>query len=362
MIEKISAQLEAITILGVSGIDISLVVGLTILAYVISTLLAKVIQEIIQGYFKTFHLSSNSNQLNEISLLTPLNISLFGWIFVLTCSLLNIGSTNINTLVTVAKVTTYFGLAWAGWRFSDVFHLVLMEKAAKTKTKYDDLIAPLITKSIKVIIVVIGVLSIAEILSLPLASLIAGLGIGGIAIAMAAKDSIANVFGSIKVISERPFNIGDWIKMEGVEGNIESLGFWSTRVRTFYNSIVTIPNSMLLAATVDNLGARKYRRYSTKLGIKYDTDPTKIDAFCEGIRKIIQTQPHMHHENFHVYFNDFADSSLQIMLYCFFEVPDWSSELHARHALLLKIVTLAKKLKVEFAYPSQSLYLETPIK
>ena len=106
--------------------------------------------------------------------------------------------------ITVAKVLSYFGIILGGLRVADMIQVFLVGKAEKTVTKYDDLLAPLIGRTVKIIIVIVGVLSIAEILSLPLASLLTGLGIGGIAIAMAAKDTIANIFGSVTVVSDRP--------------------------------------------------------------------------------------------------------------------------------------------------------------
>ena len=141
------------------------------------------------------------------------------------------------------------------------------------------------------IVFILILFSVAELLELPLTSLIAGLGIGGLAVAMAAKETIENLFGSVTVICDRPFDIGDWIKMSDVEGTVETMGFRSTRVRTFYGSLVTIPNSKMLKANVDNLGKRPSRRYVTKLGVVYATPPDKIDAFCEAIRTLILTQP-----------------------------------------------------------------------
>ena len=143
-----------------------------------------------------------------------------------------------------------------------------------------------------------------------------------------------------------------------VEGTVEELGFRSTRIRTFYNSLVTMPNAELVRATVDNYGRRKYRRYKADLGIAYDTPPEKIDAFCEGIRELIRQHPYTRTDYYQVSFTGYAESSLTIMLYVFFEAPDWSVEMRERHRLLNDILRLAHKLGVEFAYPTQTLYLK----
>ena len=250
---------------------------------------------------------------------------------------------------------------WVGWKISDLVEFLIHFKASKTVTKFDDLLAPLVCRTLKTVFVIIGLLSISEILKLPLASLLAGLGIGGIAIAMAAKDTIANIFGSVTVLVDRPFNIGDWIKVDGIEGTVTHLGFRSTRIRTFYDSIVTVPNSILLTAVVDNFGERSYRRYKCHLDVVYDTSSENINIFCQRIRGIIGDHPHMSLEKSHVYMTDFGPSSLKVLVYTFFRVSDWSAELQAKHEFNLSIKSVASELGISFAYPSHSVYLEKSV-
>jgi MscS family membrane protein len=136
------------------------------------------------------------------------------------------------------------------------------------------------------------------------------------------------------------------------------VGFRSTRVRTFYNSLVTMPNSILTTTKIDNMGARRFRRMKQVLSVTYDTSPEKIEAFCEGIRKIIQLHPYMRKDYYQVYFNEYGAASLNILVYVFWATPDWSMELRERHRFLLDILRLAKQLDVEFAFPTQTLYLK----
>ncbi|HSL84382.1 MAG TPA: mechanosensitive ion channel domain-containing protein, partial [Thermoanaerobaculia bacterium] len=133
--------------------------------------------------------------------------------------------------------------------------------------------------------------------------------------------------------------------------------FRSIRIRTFYNSLVTLPNSNLISSSVDNYGARRVRRWSTKLGIAYDTPPAKIEAFCEGIRELIRQHPATWKDSFQVWFNSFGESALEVLLYVFFEVPDWGAELAARHRLGLDILRLGEALGVEFAFPTRTVWL-----
>ncbi len=242
----------------------------------------------------------------------------------------------------------------AAYRVVDVLTDILGRRATDTDTKIDDLLVPLVRRALKIFVSAIGLVYIAESLSIEILPLLTGLGIGGLAVAFAAKDTIENFFGSIAVIFDRPFEVGHWVVIDDVEGTVEKLGFRSTRIRTFYNSLVTVPNAMLVRATVDNYGRRKYRRFKTDLGLAYDTPPEKIDAFCEGIRELIRQHPYTRKDYYQVSFSGYGASSLNILVYIFFEAPDWSVEMRERHRLLNDILRLAKKLGVEFAYPTQT--------
>ena len=184
------------------------------------------------------------------------------------------------------------------------------------------------------------------------------------------KFFIAILFGSFTVLIDRPFEVGEWVVTNEIEGTVESVGFRSTRIRTFYDSVITLPNSLLTTTSVDNMGSRKYRRVKTFLGVQYDTTPEQMDAFCEGVRELIRRHPYTRKDYYHVYFNQFSDSSLNILLYCFLDCPDWAIELRERHRLFNDILRLGKQLKIEFAFPTRTLHMfnhestlpdETPI-
>jgi MscS family membrane protein len=246
------------------------------------------------------------------------------------------------------------------WLANIAVHLLsqlLEEQAKKTENKFDDLLVPLFRKTAKILIWVAGILLIAKTIWGDIDTILAGFGLGGLAVALAAKDTLANLFGSITVLVDRPFQIGDWVQIGALDGTVEEVGFRSTRIRTFYNSLITIPNSQLTSSSIDNFGARQYRRFKTTLGVTYDTSPDRIEAFCEGIRQLILQRNHTRKDYFHVYLNDFGPSSLNILLYLFFEVPDWSTELAERHRIMIDIIRLAQSLDVQFAFPTQTLHV-----
>jgi len=233
----------------------------------------------------------------------------------------------------------------------------LARLAAGTDTHLDDILVPMLSKTLKVFAVGFGLVFIADNLDIDMASLLAGMGLGGLAFALAAKDMVANIFGSITVLADRPFKIGDWIHVNGVDGTVEDIGLRTIKLRTFYNSLVTMPNSILTSSKIDNYGRRQYRRIKSMISVTYDTPPETMEAFCEGIRELIRRHPYTRKDYFHVYFNEFGAASLNVLLYCFVETPDWSTELREKHRLFVDIVRLAARLGVEFAFPTQTIHL-----
>lgn len=244
------------------------------------------------------------------------------------------------------------------YRIVDLFGAFLADRAQTTETKLDDQLVPLLRKGLKVMVVAMGAVFVLQNLDVDVGSLLAGLGLGGLAFALAAKDTVANLFGSVTIFLDKPFQIGDWVVMSGVEGIVEEVGFRSTRVRTFYNSLVSVPNAKIVDAIVDNYGRRRYRRTFATLGVTYDTTPQQIEAFCDGIRAILKAHPLTRKDYYEIHFTGYGEFSLNIMLYFFFEVPSWTDELRARHEVYLDIHRLAERLGISFAFPTRTLHVD----
>jgi len=260
------------------------------------------------------------------------------------------------------RLVLMFGFVWALCRVVDWVAQGFRGFARRTESKLDDLLVPMVRKAVKVFVVAIGIVWIADNVGMDIAALLAGLGIGGVAIALASKDTVENFFGAAAILADRPFQVGDWIRMGDIEGTVEEVGFRSTRVRTFYNSKITFPNALLIRSAVDNLGEREYRRVREVIGVTYDTPPDKLAAFVEGIRELIRIHPYTRKDYYHVYFHAFGASALEILIYCFLRCPDWGTELRERQRLMLDILRLAESLGVEFAFPTQTLHVmrDTP--
>ncbi len=252
-------------------------------------------------------------------------------------------------------------VAWTLYTLIDVVAGYVTERAAQRGLRLDDVLVSLARKTMKVTVVAIGVLLMLATLGFQVEPLLAGLGIGGLAFSFAAKDTLSNFFGSVNVVLDRTFQVGDWVKIGANEGLVESVGLRSSRLRTFYNSELTIPNAEIMNAVIDNLGRRRYRRTLLTLSVTYQTTPGQLEALCEGVRELIRRHPFTRKDLFHVSVRAFAASSIDVVVDCFHDVSEYAVELRERHRLLLDILRLAARLGIEFAYPTQTVFVrKTP--
>ena len=292
----------------------------------------------------------------------PIRIVFMAWVWLMALSLLGLPTRTYVLLYAGAQTVTVIAIVIAMFRLADIVQAYLLARATRDQSRFDDLLVPLLVRTFKLAFIVVGCVFVADALDIDYMSLLTGLGLGGLALALAAKDTLGNIFGSLTILLDRSFQIGDWIKIKDIEGTVESVGMRSTRIRTFYNSLVSVPNSELITATLDNYGARQFRRIRTMISVSLDTPPEKIQAFCEGIRHLIASHEFTRKEEYYVYFNEIGPHSLDILLYCFLEVRLWATELRERERLFLDIIHLAKRLDIEFAYPTQTLYVRPDAK
>ncbi|MCP4678842.1 MAG: mechanosensitive ion channel family protein [Deltaproteobacteria bacterium] len=248
---------------------------------------------------------------------------------------------------------------WFAMRLMDGLTGIWEKKAAQTETKLDDQLVPIVRRSSKVFLFVIGVVLILQNLGYSVGSLLAGLGIGGVAVAMASKDTIANLFGSLVVFLDKPFHIGDWIEMGAVEGTVEEVGLRTTRVRTFANSLVTVPNLKFTTNTINNWSRMKKRRIKMTVGVKCSASAEQMDELVLKLREIIDTDEKIRNDFYLVNFDNLGPSSFDVFIYCFTQTTNWAEFLQAKQEFLLKIIKCVRGLGLDFAYPTQSLHVES---
>lgn len=234
----------------------------------------------------------------------------------------------------------------------------LKQIADQTENRMDEQLLPVVLRIIKILVVLIGLFHILHLLEVNVTALIAGISIGGLALALAAQDTVKNLIGSVLIFMDKPFQVGDYITGSGFEGTVEEVGFRSTRLRHVDTSIISIPNGQLINMTLKNLGVRIYRMMSAKLGIMYNTPSTKVEAFITDLRRMILEHPKMHDDNRYVFLNSLDDSAITIMFRAYFLTNNFQEELALKQEIYLEILSIAEKHGVSFAFPSQSIYVE----
>jgi len=228
----------------------------------------------------------------------------------------------------------------------------------ENKSRLDKQLEPILNKIIQFIVVLLGFLQILTVFGVDPTAVLAGVSIGGIAVAFAAQDSVKNFIGTMVIFLDKPFQLDDWISFGSVEGAVEKVGLRSTIIRAADTTVFQVPNSKIAEADINNIGLRIYRRYKTDLGIRYDTPPVLIEEFIAGIKRIIALHPSTKSQAYNVDFIAFGDSSLKIMVNVYFKGLNWGQEQESKHILHMAIIKLADTLGVEFAFPSSTLMIE----
>ncbi len=259
------------------------------------------------------------------------------------------------------KGFNFFLLATIFWtinRTIDFLGYKLKNKALETESKVDDQLIPFAIDIAKVLTIVLGVVMIlGNVFDVNVTALVTGLGIGGVAFALASKESLENLLGSFTIFFDKPFTVGDIVTLGGVTGIVEKVGFRSTRIRTFDKSIVTVPNKNIISTELDNLGARPVRRVKFNIGLTYNTSVENIKNIVDDIQKLIDDHP-MTNQDGRVRFLNFGASSLDIMVLYYVDSPDWEVLIDAQQKINFQIIDIVNKYKCEFAFPSTSVYIE----
>ncbi len=259
------------------------------------------------------------------------------------------------------KVVVAGDVVWFLFRVVDIADRQLRQLAARTESRLDDQLVPVIRKALKVTIGVIGFVWVVQLLGYSVSSLIAGLGIGGLALALALQDTLGNFFGSVFIFLDRPFGVGDWVKIGDVEGVVEDIGFRSTRIRTWPTTLVSIPNKAVASSTIDNWSRMPKRRVVQTVGVTYETTADQMEEAVAGIRGILEADEGVDQEFMVVRFSDFGDSSLNILVYYFTKATAFADHMATRERVNLAIMRLLDSLGLSIAFPSRTLYLEGPV-
>ena len=220
---------------------------------------------------------------------------------------------------------------------------------------------PLIKKSLGVVFAVLAAITIAQRMGIDVKAFIAGLGIGGLAFALAAQDTLSNFFGSLVVAVDRPFRVGEFVRIGSAEGTVEDIGLRSTKLRTGARTQVVIPNKMVANEIVTNLSRMPQRRVDQTIGLTYHTTPVQMQALLEDIRGLLRADPEVHQQLIAVNFTGYSESSLDIGIVYFAANPDWQKHLDLRERGNLRIMRAVAARGLSFAFPTQTLHVEDEV-
>ena len=243
-------------------------------------------------------------------------------------------------------------------RTIDFISHVFAYRATLTESKSDDQMVPFLKELCKIITIILGVFIIMGVVfNMNVATIIAGLGIGGLAIALAAQDTLANLLGSFTIFADKPFVVGDLVNVAGYDGVIEKVGFRSTLLRTVDKTLVVIPNKKMIDSPLENLTLRNLRRVKFNVGVLYGTSSDVIRTISEQITEYIQTHKETTEDTL-VTLDSFGESALNIQVLYFIEIVDYNAYMKIKEEINYKVMEIVLKNEAKFAFPSRTLYHE----
>jgi MscS family membrane protein len=269
------------------------------------------------------------------------------------------GSESLWTFMTGAIQVAYaIDIMWFVFRLVDVLAIYMSRAAQRTDSKLDDQLVPIIRKSLKVFVALLVLIAVLQNLGYNVGSLLAGLGIGGLAVAMAARDTLANFFGGLVIFTDRPFRVGDLISIGDVEGTVEQIGFRSTRVRTPARTLVTIPNSKLVDTAIDNKTAMPMRRERIAIGLTYETSAQQMEIILEDFKTVLRNEPEVEQESVLVRFTGFGESSLNVLILYFTKNPAYDVHSTVAERINLALMRAVESRGLSMAFPARTVYFE----
>ena len=262
----------------------------------------------------------------------------------------------------IIRSAVIFSMIWGLYNLCNASHGIFTKILAQAGLATDQAVANIVATFLHILVVCLGFVMIAKEWNYDISAFIASLGIGSLAIALAAKDALSNVFGSLTILLDKPFKINDWIKANDIEGTVESISFRSTCIRTFEQELVYIPNSLLANGPITNYSLREKRRITYNLGLTYGTTINQMQKVVDDIRSFLSLAKGIDNSDFNVNFYDFGDSALFIRIVCYANSADQNKYLAAKENINLELLRIVDKNHVSCAFPSTSVYFENELK
>jgi len=346
--------------------------GITVLRLLIGTVLLllglwsrPLVRWVLRRTLGSQHLAKGAAWVRDVQELLPYPLSLIAhaalWYVVGQILLFPTEPFDVRLWVTTALlVALVLAVTFLAWRMLDVGSRMASRRTAQTKSRLDDQLIPLVRKAFKITVALVVAVIIVEKMGFSPISLIASLGVGGLALALAAKDTIANLFGSMVIFTDQPFQVGDGIQVGSVEGVVEEVGLRSTRIRAWDRAMATVPNQQFTSTSVVNLSERPNRRIRFEVGIGYDASAADMEAFLEAVRTWLRSREGLNHDSVVVHLTQFADSSLTVLVQVLTEAADLGTSMVLQEEVMLGVMRLVETHGLEVAFPTRTVHIATP--
>ncbi|GAB3270426.1 mechanosensitive ion channel family protein [Larkinella harenae] len=262
------------------------------------------------------------------------------------------------------QTTLMFNLAWIAIRFVKFVGIIFQKRAELTETKLDDQLVPFVRDLLIIAVCAITFFATLSIVfAINVIALVTSLGIGGLAIALAARETLENLFASFAILLDRPFLTGDTVTAgtgpNQVTGTVEKIGFRSTRLRTDDGSQIAVPNRLMISQSLDNLTQRSQRRTKFHLRLALDTPPEALRAIVDDIRQWLADQPQTSQNPALIQFDALGESSLDVLIQYYVATADWREFNKVKEDVNYQLIAIVKKHSGQFAFPSRTVYLRT---
>ncbi|MGM9518548.1 MAG: mechanosensitive ion channel family protein [Acidaminococcus sp.] len=261
----------------------------------------------------------------------------------------------VSNLVPSCMIIAFY---WALYNFSSSTSVIFEHFFTKAGKKLDPAISGLFSSFFHALIIFFAVASVLSTWGFNISGFIAGLSIGGLAVSLAAKDSLANIFACLVILMDQPFHVGDWIICNNIEGIVESISFRSTNVRTFTQALVYIPNSLIISTPIQNFTNRDMRRLEMTLGVTYDATREQVQSLVEKITAYLKSDPDILDDGITVAFSELGASSLDISIVCYCRHTSYAKYMKSKEKINLELLKLLEETGTSAAYPSTSVYIE----
>ncbi len=349
-------ELLAYKIFDLSMQDILIALAIFIVALIFSNIISKIVLKILKKITSKTKTTVDDQLLGTMELPLKFSVILIG--FYISKQWLGLSKFD-NFFDKLIQSLATFLLFWLIYRLVDKFAYIFDKFYSKFGKKLSADIENFSVKTLKIVTVIIGFMSILQGWGINVSAFLASLGLVGMAFALAAKDTAANLFGSLVIFTDRPFKLGDWIQTPDVEGTVEGIGIRSTRVRAFTQALISVPNATIANSPITNWSKMGKRRIKTRLGLTYSTTKTQLENILDDLKTMLQNHPDIHKDTIMIRFDEFGDSALSIFCYFFTTTTNWGKFLEVREDINFKIMGIIEKNGASFAFPSQSIYVES---